>query len=100
SAHAMSLAERHVVGNHALRNIAIKIVRLAGLEAGQLLGGAVVTGTIFAGTGLGRVTVLALLNRDCPVVMAAVSFTSIVYTLMNLVVDLLYSWLDPRVRLK
>src|SRR5919109_614897 len=73
---------------------------LEGLEAGQLLGGAVVTETIFAWPGLGRLTVQALLNRDFPVVMAAVSFTSIVYTLMNLVVDLLYGWLDPRVRVR
>src|SRR5712664_1089386 len=100
TARAKGLAERHVVGKHALRNSAIPIVTLAGLEAGQLLGGAVVTETIFAWPGLGRLTVQALLNRDFPVVMAAVSFTSIVYTLMNLVVDLLYAWLDPRVRLR
>jgi len=100
TARAKGLAERHVVGKHALRNSAIPIVTLAGLEAGQLLGGAVVTETIFAWPGLGRLTVQALLNRDFPVVMAAVSFTSIVYTLMNLCVDLLYAWLDPRVRLR
>jgi len=98
TARAKGLAERRVVGKHALRNSAIPIVTLAGLEAGQLLGGAVVTETIFAWPGLGRLTVQALLNRDFPVVMAAVSFTSIVYTLMNLGVDLLYGWLDPRVR--
>src|SRR5205809_3912602 len=98
TARAKGLAERRVVGKHALRNSAIPIVTLAGLEAGQLLGGAVVTETIFAWPGLGRLTVHALLNRDFPLVMAAVSFTSIVYTLMNLVVDLLYGWLDPRVR--
>jgi len=98
TARAKGLAERRVVGKHALRNSAIPIVTLAGLEAGQLLGGAVVTETIFAWPGLGRLTVQALLNRDFPLVMAAVSFTSIVYTLMNLVVDLLYGWLDPRVR--
>src|SRR5438034_10472807 len=98
TARAKGLAERRVVGKHALRNSAIPIVTLAGLEAGQLPGGAVVTATIFAWPGLGRLTVQALLNRDFPLVMAAVSFTSIVYTLMNLVVDLLYGWLDPRVR--
>src|SRR5215470_2022143 len=100
TARAKGLAERRVIGKHALRNSAIPIVTLAGLEAGQLLGGAVVTETIFAWPGLGRLTVQALLNRDFPVVMAAVSFTSIAYTLMNLVVDLLYGWLDPRVRSK
>src|SRR5205814_432846 len=72
----------------------------AGLEAGQLLGGAVITETIFAWPGLGRLTVQALLNRDFPVVLAAVSLTSVIYTLMNLAVDLLYGWLDPRVRVR
>ncbi|MBM3217838.1 MAG: ABC transporter permease [Candidatus Rokubacteria bacterium] len=98
TARAKGLAETRVIGKHTLRNSAIPIVTLAGLEAGQLLGGAVVTETIFAWPGLGRLTVQALLNRDFPVVLAAVSFTSIIYTLMNLVVDLLYGWLDPRVR--
>ncbi len=98
TARAKGLAETQVIGKHTLRNSAIPIVTLAGLEAGQLLGGAVITETIFAWPGLGRLTVQALLNRDFPVVMAAVFFTSLVYTLMNLGVDLLYGWLDPRVR--
>ena len=76
------------------------IVTLAGLEAGQILGGAVITETIFAWPGLGRLTVQALLNRDFPVVLAAVFFISLMYTLINLAVDLLYGWLDPRVRLR
>src|ERR671918_661427 len=100
TARAKGLAESRVIGKHTLRNSAIPIVTLAGLEAGQLLGGAVITETIFAWPGLGRLTVQALLNRDFPVVMAAVSFTSVVYTLMNLVVDLAYGWLDPRVRIR
>jgi peptide/nickel transport system permease protein len=100
TARAKGLAEGRVIGKHTLRNSAIPIVTLAGLEAGQLLGGAVITETIFAWPGLGRLTVQALLNRDFPVVLAAVSLTSIVYTLMNLLVDLLYDWLDPRVRVR
>jgi peptide/nickel transport system permease protein len=100
TARAKGLGEGRVISKHTLRNAAIPIVTLAGLEAGQLLGGAVVTETIFAWPGLGRLTVQALLNRDFPVVMAAVSFTSVVYTLMNLVVDLAYGWLDPRVRVQ
>jgi peptide/nickel transport system permease protein len=98
TARAKGLTEGRVIGKHTLRNSAIPIVTLAGLEAGQLLGGAVITETIFAWPGLGRLTVQALLNRDFPVVLAAVSFTSVIYTLMNLGVDLLYGWLDPRVR--
>jgi peptide/nickel transport system permease protein len=99
TARAKGLGEGRVIGKHTLRNSAIPIVTLAGLEAGQLLGGAVIAETIFAWPGLGRLTVQALLNRDFPVVLAAVSFTSIVYTLMNLAVDLAYGWLDPRVRI-
>ena len=98
TARAKGLTERRVIGKHTLRNSAIPIVTLAGLEAGQLLGGAVITETIFAWPGLGRLTVQALLNRDFPVVLAAVSFTSVIYTLMTLGVALLYGWLDPRVR--
>ena len=100
TARAKGLGEWGVVAKHTLRNSAIPIVTLAGLEAGQLLGGAVITETIFAWPGLGRLTVQALLNRDFPVVMAAVSFASIVYTSMNFAVDLLYGWLDPRVRVQ
>jgi peptide/nickel transport system permease protein len=100
TARAKGLSESRVIGKHTLRNSAIPIITLAGLEAGQLLGGAVITETIFAWPGLGRLTVQALLNRDFPVVMAAVSFTSVIYTLMNLMVDLAYGWLDPRVRVR
>ncbi len=100
TARAKGLGEGRVVGKHTLRNSAIPIVTLAGLEAGQLLGGAVITETIFAWPGLGRLTVQALLNRDFPVVLAAVFLISVMYTLVNLLVDLLYGWLDPRVRLR
>ena len=100
TARAKGLGVGGVIGKHTLRNSAIPIVTLVGLEAGQLIGGAVITETIFAWPGLGRLTVQALLNRDFPVVLAAVSFTSVVYTLLNLLVDLAYGWLDPRVRVK
>ena len=100
TARAKGLGEGRVIGKHTLRNSAIPIVTLAGLEAGQLLGGAVITETIFAWPGLGRLTVQALLNRDFPVVLAAVFLISVLYTLINLTVDLLYGWLDPRVRLR
>jgi peptide/nickel transport system permease protein len=100
TARAKGLGLGGVIGKHTLRNSAIPIVTLVGLEAGQLIGGAVITETIFAWPGLGRLTVQALLNRDFPVVLAAVSFTSIVYTLLNLLVDLAYGWLDPRVRIR
>src|SRR5437870_3617202 len=100
TARAKGLRETRVIGKHTLRNSAFPIVTLAGLEAGQVLGGAVITETIFAWPGLGRLTVQALLNRDFPIVLAAVFVVSVVYTLINLTVDLLYGWLDPRVRLR
>jgi peptide/nickel transport system permease protein len=98
TARSKGLAERVVIGKHTLKNSAIPIVTLAGLDTGQLLGGAVITETIFAWPGLGRLTVQALLNRDFPVVLAAVFVFSVTYTLINLAVDLLYGWLDPRTR--
>jgi peptide/nickel transport system permease protein len=100
TARAKGLGEGRVIGKHTLRNSAIPIVTLAGLEAGQVLGGAVITETIFAWPGLGRLTVQALLNRDFPVVFAAVFVISLMYTLINLLVDLAYAWLDPRIRLR
>lgn len=100
TARAKGLAEATVLAKHALRNSAIPVITLAGLEIGQLLGGAVITETIFAWPGLGRLIVQALLNRDFPVVLAAVFVTSVTYTLINLVVDLAYGWLDPRIRVR
>ena len=98
TARAKGLAELLVIGKHTLKNSAITIVTLAGLETGQLLGGAVITETIFAWPGVGRLTVQALLNRDFPVVLAAVFLVSVTYTLINFLVDLIYGWLDPRTR--
>ena len=98
TARAKGLAELVVVAKHTLRNAAIPIVTLAGLETGQLLGGAVITETIFAWPGVGRLTVQALLNSDFPLVLAAVFVISLTYTRTNLAVDLLYGWIDPRTR--
>jgi len=98
TARAKGLAETVVIAKHALKNAAIPVVTLAGLETAQLLGGAVITETIFAWPGVGRLTVQALLNRDFPVVLAAVFAISVTYSLVNLGVDLLYGWLDPRTR--
>jgi peptide/nickel transport system permease protein len=98
TARAKGLSELVVIGKHTLKNSAIPVVTLFGLETGQLLGGAVITETIFAWPGLGRVTIQALQNRDFPVVLAAVFLASVTYTLINFAVDLLYGWLDPRTR--
>jgi peptide/nickel transport system permease protein len=96
TARAKGLAELIVVAKHTLKNAAIPIITLAGLETGQLLGGAVITETIFAWPGVGRLTVQALLNRDFPVVLAALFVISLTYTLINFLVDVIYGWIDPR----
>jgi len=100
TAQAKGLPDRTVLVKHALKNAMIPVVTVMGVQLSGLLGGAVITETIFAWPGLGRLTVQALLNRDFPVVLAAVFFISLMYTLINLVVDLAYGWLDPRVRLR
>jgi peptide/nickel transport system permease protein len=89
-----------VVWKHALKNAAIPIVTIVGIELGTLLGGSVITETIFAWPGVGRLSVQAIYNRDYPVVQAAVFLLASTFVLVNLVVDLLYTYLDPRIRLR
>lgn len=98
TARAKGIGEILILTKHALKNAAIPVVTLAGLEMGQLLGGAVITETIFAWPGLGRLVVQALLNRDFPIVMAGVFLTATMYTLINFGIDILYSWLNPQIR--
>lgn len=100
TARAKGLPEWLVVGKHALRNVLIPLVTVAGLEFGFLLGGVVVIETVFAWPGLGRLVVQAIFNRDFPVVQAAVLVLACIFVLVNLVVDLLYGWLDPQIRLR
>src|SRR3989454_2499257 len=100
TARAKGLGEGRVIGKHTLRNSAIPIVTLAGLEAGQVLGGAGVTQTIFALPGLRGLPGQGPLHPEFPLVLSAGFFFSIVYTLMNLAVDLSYGWLDPRIHLR
>ena len=97
-ARAKGLAERVVIFKHALRNALIPVVTVAGLEFGSLLAGAVITETIFAWPGLGQLLVGSILSRDYPVVQGAVLLVAFTFTLVNLMVDLLYAWIDPRVR--
>jgi ABC-type dipeptide/oligopeptide/nickel transport system permease component len=87
-----------VVGKHALANALIPVVTVVGLQYGFLLGGAVVTETIFAWPGVGRLAITAILQRDYPVVQGCVLLVAVVFVLVNLLVDLLYGWLDPRIR--
>ncbi len=98
TARAKGLAERRVVVVHALKNASIPLVTLIGLDLGSLLGGAVVTETIFAWPGVGRLAVQAIYSRDFPVVQAAVFVLAAGFVVVNMAVDLLYAYLDPRIR--
>jgi ABC-type dipeptide/oligopeptide/nickel transport system permease component len=100
TARAKGVSGRPVVWKHAFKNAAIPIVTIVGIELGTLLGGSVITETIFAWPGVGRLSVQAIYNRDYPVVQAAVFLLASTFVLVNLIVDLLYTYLDPRIRLR
>ena len=99
TARAKGLSPRMVILKHALKNALIPVVTIVGMELGTLLGGAVITETVFAWPGVGRLAVQAIYNRDYPVVQAAVFLLASIFVLVNLVVDILYTYLDPRVKL-
>ncbi|MEH2488754.1 ABC transporter permease [Bradyrhizobium sp. AZCC 2230] len=99
TARAKGLSRRSVIWGHALRNARIPIVTLLGIQLGQLLGGVVITETVFSWPGIGKLTVDAIFARDYPVVQGAVLLTATLFVLINLVTDLIYTVLDPRVRL-
>ncbi len=98
TARAKGLAERRVVSRHALRNALLPVVTLVGLQLGLLLSGAVLTETIFALPGLGRLAITSVLARDYPMVQGVVLIAAGVFVVANLLVDVLYVYLDPRVR--
>ena len=98
TARGKGLRELFVVARHAVPNALIPLVTVVGLQFGYILGGAVVIETIFTWPGVGLFTIQAILNRDYPVVQASVFILATSVVLLNLVVDLLYVWLDPRIR--
>ncbi|MCS7058105.1 MAG: ABC transporter permease [Meiothermus sp.] len=98
TARAKGLPGRVVVFKHALRNALIPVVTVAGLQFGTLLEGAVITETVFAWPGIGQLLVGSILARDYPVVQGAVLLIAVAFILINLVVDLLYGAIDPRIR--
>jgi peptide/nickel transport system permease protein len=100
TAEAKGLPPRSVVGRHALRNSLIVVVTIVGLQLGALISGAVVTERIFALPGFGKLTVDAVFQRDYPVIQAVVLVTATAYIVINLLVDLLYSVIDPRIRVR
>lgn len=99
TARAKGLSERVVIFTHAARNALIPVVTLVGLEFGTLLGGAVITETVFSFPGIGRLLVTSILFRDYNLVQACVMIIAAAFVVVNLIVDLLYGYLDPRVRL-
>ena len=98
TARAKGLNEISVVLRHTLKNAAIPIITIVGLQLGTLLGGAVVTETVFSWPGIGRLAIQSIMNRDYPVVQSAVLLVAGSFVLVNFLVDLAYGWLDPRIR--
>src|SRR3982075_1395838 len=98
TARAKGLTDRVVLMRHALRNAAVPIVTVIGLGIALLIGGVVVTESVFSIPGLGRLTVDAVLARDYPTIQAVILLFSFVYVMINLAVDMFYTVLDPRIR--
>lgn len=98
TARAKGLPEEYIILQHAFRNALLPLVTISGLQFGWLLEGAVFVEVIFTWPGLGKLLVDSIFSRDFPMVQGCVLFISLVFVLVNLAVDILYSWLDPRVR--
>jgi peptide/nickel transport system permease protein len=100
TARAKGVSERLVIWHHALINAALPLVTVAGLQFGILLGGAIVTETVFAVPGLGRLIVSAIRQLDFPIVQAGVFVIALIVVLVNFTVDLLYIYLNPQIRVR
>jgi peptide/nickel transport system permease protein len=98
TAKAKGLAHRAIILRHALKNATIPVLTIVGLSFGRMLGGAVIVESIFAWPGLGRLAVQSVLARDFPVVQGVVILAAAIFLAANLIVDLLYEWIDPRLR--
>jgi len=98
TARAKGLTQKAIILRHALRNVMIPVVTLAGLQFGALLGGTVIVETVFSRPGLGRTLVDAIIWKDLPIVQGAVLWTATIYIVINLIVDISYALIDPRVR--
>ena len=98
TARAKGLREWRVVAKHALRNAAIPVLTITGLQLGTLLGASVVTETVFAWPGLGRLAIHSIYNRDYPIVQCVVFLSALVFIVINFVIEIAYGFLDPRIR--
>lgn len=98
TARAKGLSEALVVGKHALRNALIPTITMSGMQLAWTLGGSVVVEMVFAWPGLGRLALDAIQRRDYPLVQGSILFVALTFVLVNLVVDLIYAWVDPRIK--
>ena len=98
TARAKGVSERKVINKHALKNALIPIVTVVGLQFGGLLGGAVITETVFSWPGVGRLMIEGIRQKDTPTVMASVIFLAVTFSIINLLIDILYAFLDPRIK--
>jgi len=99
TARAKGVTPLRVILHHALRNALLPVITLVGLQLGALLAGAVITETVFSWPGIGLLTIESIQSRDYPVVQACVRLISVTYVMVNLLTDLAYAWIDPRIRL-
>jgi peptide/nickel transport system permease protein len=99
TARAKGLRDRAVIVRHAVRNALLPVITLAAIQLGTLLGGAVITESVFGLPGVGRYVLDAIRNRDYPIVQTVIVLIAGIYVVLNLLVDLIYGWVDPRVRL-
>lgn len=98
TARAKGVSEKVVINKHALKNALIPIITVVGLQFGSLLGGAVITETVFSWPGIGRLMIDGIRMKDTPVVLACVIFMAVTFSIINLIVDILYAFVDPRIR--
>lgn len=100
TARAKGVPEKKVINKHALKNALIPVITVVGLQFGYLLGGAVLTETVFSVPGVGRLMVTAIRSKDTPTVLASVVFMATTFSVVNLMVDILYGFVDPRIKAK
>jgi ABC-type dipeptide/oligopeptide/nickel transport system permease component len=100
TARSKGLSEKIVIGRHALRNAMIPVTTVTALRVGEIIGGTIIIETVFAYPGVGRVTIEAMTFRDYPVVIATVGFVAAAIMIVTLITDILYTFLDPRIRLQ
>ena len=98
TAYAKGVSERTVTYRHMLKNAMIPIVTAVGLQFGQLLGGAMLTETVFSWPGLGRLMVDSIKSKDIPMVLGAVIVMAVMFSIVNLIVDIIYAFIDPRIK--